>query len=300
MDFSTLPGYNTPLPPPPNTSPDAGNMGVGGPVSEVPSRGAGALGGAGSGAAVGSMFGPYGTLIGAGVGALSGYFQSKKQADAAKHAADSQQQGNTAALELQRQALQAQYQAAEADRKANYDQWRAQQERYSQIGQLLGFAPRSIPDYVPMPPPDFSAGSGDGSSHNFGPNGTPMPTSPNAPAPTPTNAGSGQTAEAFIRQYQQSHPASEGMGGLLSALQGAGYDAKPYLYGSTPSNNEISLNGSKYKLLSAEGSPNQSWYIAGTNDSGPGRGPLSYDLLTRSSQPPSLPFVNPYGYGILG
>lgn len=74
------------------------------------------------------------------------------------------------------------------------------------------------------------------------------------------------TPEAFIAQYQQTHPQAD-LNGLLAALKAAGYqNVDHFMYGSTPSGNELSINGQKYKVVSGENSGSPSWYTAGTND----------------------------------
>jgi hypothetical protein len=85
--------------------------------------------------------------------------------------------------------------------------------------------------------------------------------------PTPT-----LSPQAFIQQYQQSHPVSEGVGPITAAMIAAGYHVSPFMYGSTASHNEISLDGQKYKVLSGEDTPGASWYTAGTYDGGGGAG----------------------------
>lgn len=79
------------------------------------------------------------------------------------------------------------------------------------------------------------------------------------------------SAQDFIKQWQQSNPASGGIGPLTAALKTAGYtNVSPFMYGNTPSGNELSIDGAKYKVVSGENSANPSWYTAGTNDSGGG------------------------------
>jgi hypothetical protein len=88
-----------------------------------------------------------------------------------------------------------------------------------------------------------------------------------------TGAGGGQPQQSpqqFIQQWQGSHPVSEGMGGLMTAMQAAGYDVSPYMYGATPSGNELSIGGQKTKIMGAEGTPGQYWYEPGMDDSAPG------------------------------
>lgn len=87
-------------------------------------------------------------------------------------------------------------------------------------------------------------------------------TDPTATAPIPQTRTS---AEDFIRQWQQGHSASEGIGPLAEAYAAAGHGSR-FMYGNTPSNNELMLNGGKYKVLN-EG--NGTWYTGG-DDSGGG------------------------------
>lgn len=102
----------------------------------------------------------------------------------------------------------------------------------------------------------------------------------NAPAPSPTPAptsapAGGQTnlsAQDFVKQWQQTHAANEGIGALADAMKAAGYgNVSRFMYGATPSNNELSIDGQKYKVISGEDSSNPSWYVAGTDDGGGGR-----------------------------
>ena len=93
-------------------------------------------------------------------------------------------------------------------------------------------------------------------------------------AQTYTNTSGSTTkpsAQAFIQQWQQSHSASEGIGPLTDALKAAGYsNVSSYMYGSTPSGNELSIDGQKFKVLGAENSPGAYWYTGGNDSSGGG------------------------------
>jgi len=105
------------------------------------------------------------------------------------------------------------------------------------------------------------------------------------PTVDPTNPGSGNfnpgfnantpgtpppqgTAQAFIKQWQQTHKASEGIGPLAEALKAAGFNVPRFMYGTTPSNNELVVDGQKFKVLGAEDSPNTAYWYTGGNDSG--------------------------------
>lgn len=113
--------------------------------------------------------------------------------------------------------------------------------------------------------------------------------------PTAANGGS---AEDFIRQYQATHPASANAPQeIIAALKAAGFNASPYMYGSTPSGNEISLNGQKYKVISGEGGSNPSWYAAGSYDGGgtpSGGAPLAGPLGNGFNGVPGAGDLNQY------
>lgn len=74
---------------------------------------------------------------------------------ATNHAADLQARANDAALAETRRQADLAYRSSELARRGNYDQWAAQQRRYSSIGELVGLAPREIPAYVGEPDPMF-------------------------------------------------------------------------------------------------------------------------------------------------
>lgn len=80
-------------------------------------------------------------------------------------------------------------------------------------------------------------------------------------------------AADFIKTWQGSHDARQGLGSLVADMKQAGYNVAPYMYGTTASNNEISLDGSKYKVLSGEGTPGAAWYTAGQGDGSGGPPP---------------------------
>lgn len=177
-DYSTLPGYgmsNPSMPPIPSynyapsyaPTPSGSSSGSSYMNSSAPSTGRSIGSGAAEGAAAGSWAGPYGMLIGAGIGALGSWYGSKKQSDtaqkqidAARQAEQDQLAANQKALDFQQQQALADYQQREAANRANYEQWKAKEQRLSQIGQMLGLPPRSIPDYVPLPQPNYSGGAG--------------------------------------------------------------------------------------------------------------------------------------------
>lgn len=142
-----------------------------------------------SGAAAGSMFGPWGTLIGAGLGLFGNLFGAHEQASGADKAAQLQAEAAKYVADVTAKAqadslafLQAQsentFQNNEASRQGNYGQWAAQQGRVGSIGEALGYGPRSIPAYVPGVDPRFGGGSTVGAAIG----GTP-PTAPSVAPP---------------------------------------------------------------------------------------------------------------------
>lgn len=76
-------------------------------------------------------------------------YAAHKQSNSADKAAQLQSQANTQALDFEKQQAQQEQANYEAAQKGNYDQWRAREERVSQLGPLVGLPARQIPDYVP-------------------------------------------------------------------------------------------------------------------------------------------------------
>lgn len=118
-----------------------------------------------------------------------------------------------------------------------------------------------------------------------------LPTPGPPPAPS---AGPGGDPLAFIRQWQGSHSPGEGIGPLANALASGGYGVPRYMYGSIPSNNELVLNGQKFKVLGADGTPGQYWYTGG-DDSPPvgAAGPKA--AATTAAMQPRLSAAAPQG-----
>lgn len=184
-------------------------------------------------------------LASAGVSAVSSAYGAHKQTDAANHAADLQSNASQQALTFQRDQSLKDQANFESTQHANYDQWAAREGRIGQLGELIGMGPRNIPAY--------------------------RSTSTGAPGSTGSATTGGKPgAEQFIAQYQADprHSPSEGVQPLYQALKANGFNVSPYMYGSTPSNNEITLNGQKWKLLGGENSPAAYWYKPGTYDGG--------------------------------
>ena len=91
---------------------------------------------------------------------------AQEQARAADIAAAEQRRASEAAEAFQRQQAQQAWAQQEADRRANYDQWAAREQRLGSIGEMLGYGRRQTPGYVPSvnphlapAPPPFQPGT---------------------------------------------------------------------------------------------------------------------------------------------
>jgi hypothetical protein len=133
------------------------------------------------------------------------------------------------------------------------------------------------PAYQSIPYAEFAAGRvGGGGDYGYGYGG----------GGGGGDEGFDPAAVAFIRDWQSSHDPSASPTELVKDMQEAGFaDVSPYLYGKTPSNNEVSLGGKKFKIKGAEGTPNAYWYYGGSDAPGAspgapavviGRGPIGY------------------------
>lgn len=98
---------------------------------------------------------------------------------------------------------------------------------------------------------------------------TGLPMNNGAPAGTTTTPGAGAVPDpaALIRQWQSAHSAAEPLTGLIAELKRNGISADAFMYGATPSGNEITLNGQKYKVKTGD---NASWWDPSQGDSGGG------------------------------
>lgn len=93
----------------------------------------------------------FGNLFGAHEQIAASSQAAQQQSDAAKYAADLQAKANADALAFQKQQSDRDFAIAEANRRANYDQWAVGQRRLGTLGDMLGVGPREIPSYVPLP-----------------------------------------------------------------------------------------------------------------------------------------------------
>lgn len=182
-------------------------------------------------------------------------------AHSANKAADAATKSNDKALDFEKQRDAEDRQQFDTTQRANYDQYLNRYNAAKQLGSEYGF---NLPDAKPYV-------SVNGQS-------------------APQGQPNGQDPAAFIRQYQQTHSPSEGPQGVMNAMKQAGFNVSPYMYGQTPSNNEISLNGEKYKVIGAEGTPNAYWYQAGMNDGAPrSNAPVFSSAISSYLQQPAQP-----------
>jgi hypothetical protein len=146
----------------------------------------------------------WGAIVGGGAAAAGQIVGAKMQSGAAKqsaqlqtasanYAADKQAQATREALDFQKAEAARARQDTEVTRKANYDQWAAQQRRLGTLGQLLGMAPPEIPGYVPL---DGTLGSAMPSQN----------ASPGAPAGAGTQSVPGGDYQAWFNSLVAGKP----------------------------------------------------------------------------------------------
>src|SRR3954462_2016311 len=88
-----------------------------------------------------------GTTGAAAIAAHASGKAADKQVEAANQAARLQTEGNDKAQATIRQQQAQDLAIANSTQQANYQQWRAREQRMSDFGAALGLSPRSIPDY---------------------------------------------------------------------------------------------------------------------------------------------------------
>lgn len=97
--------------------------------------------------------------IASGIGAIVGAHKQSKAAThaadlvstATSHAADLEAEANAKELAFKQEQAKRDYMTAEANRRANYDQWRAREGRLGTLGEMIGQGSRQLPEYVPLP-----------------------------------------------------------------------------------------------------------------------------------------------------
>jgi hypothetical protein len=141
---------------------------------------------------------------------------AKTTTDASTNATAASSAANANALAFQKAQAENEFQNSETTRKANYDQWAAQQQRMRQLDALIGVQPRAIPDYAPGVDPGFT-----GSKPSAAP-----PTAMNAaPAAAPVPNGDFQAA---FQQITGGKPLDQkGLLALAPQLQAAGIQVTP-------------------------------------------------------------------------
>lgn len=105
---------------------------------------------------------------------------TRQQVEGANYAADRQLEASREAERFQRQQAQQAWASAEADRRANYDQWAARERRLGSIAEMLGYGRREIPEYVPSTNPNYMPSVGDAVGM-----GMPMPQGQNTDVSSP-------------------------------------------------------------------------------------------------------------------
>ena len=122
-----------------------------------------------------AAIGAAGLVAGAKISSKASNRAARLTTDAANHDADVQAQSAREAETFARQQAQNQYLNDEAIRRANYDQWAAQQARFGSIQERLGLGPRNTPAYVPGVNPGYvpAAGGPPPSAPPSGPPGAP-------------------------------------------------------------------------------------------------------------------------------
>ncbi len=83
----------------------------------------------------------------------------------------------------------------------------------------------------------------------------------------PASAAQTTSPQAFIQQWQQTHSAAEPLTGLIAEMKRLGLNADAFMYGATPSGNEITLNGQKYKVKTGD---NTAWWNPSMGEGGGG------------------------------
>lgn len=169
------------------------------------------------------------------------------QTTSANRAADIQGQTADKTLDFQKQQAAEDKARYEAAQRANYAQYLTHYNAVKGLGKSMGFDIPDAPDYT------TALGSGGGSGASADPN---------------------DPAVAFIRKYQSENPATSSPADLVKAAKAAGVNISPYMYGNVPSNNEVTVNGQKFKIRGAEDTANPSWYYGG-DDSGGGAGMMT-------------------------
>jgi len=234
-----------------------------------------------------------GQIIGAKMQSGAAKTAAQLQTESANKGAELQAQSTREALDFQKAEAAKARQDAEVTRRANYDQWAAQQRRLGTLGQLLGLPSPEIPGYVPL---------GDGTLGAAMPQNAP----PTAPATTGAQSVPGGDYQTWFNSLIQGKPFNQQT--LL--------DLEPTLnqYGVklTPPNavgdrTKIGLpNGQWVRVGFGEGKP--VWVVQpGTGASTPMAprstpGTLGAMMPLPYAQAPLTPALQapPYPYGALG
>lgn len=131
-----------------------------------------------------------GAVVGAKMQSGAANRAARAQSQSANYGADRQLEASREAERFARAQAQAAYQQAEADRRANYEQWASRERRLGSIAESLGYGRRDIPGYVPSVDPRFVDPS------------TQMPQGGPVSTAQPVPVGSGQSPAAAFRAQQ--------------------------------------------------------------------------------------------------
>lgn len=130
----------------------------------------------------------------------------------------------------------------------------------------------------------YAKGTGGQTSYTVDNPEPPQPGPGATPPPATTVPPPKKTAEQIYAEMQAATgtPTAENRDQLLREFNANGITASPFMYGSTPSGNELVLNGQKTKFTAGGnfGDPGASWYQWGSNDQGGGGRGTSASILS--------------------
>jgi hypothetical protein len=197
-----------------------------------------------------------------------------KQTQAANRAAELQSGSTREALDFEKQQSALEQQRSEADRRANYDQWLAREQRLGSLGQMVGLGQRTIPGYVPS-----------------------TQTAPGSTSTTPGGGGMNdpRVADVFNRVTQGLAPTSQNLDVVIKALNDAGVSASRATHaGNQPSEDFINFGGGGgYDFIQNVGSPNAKWQMLAGRGAAPARAAVGSLGQMASASPMGAPMTAP-------
>jgi hypothetical protein len=157
-----------------------------------------------------------GQIVAGGKSAGAAKEAARLQTDAATEAARIQAQSDREALEFQKQEAARAQQIAEANRRANYEQWAADRRRLGTLGHVLGLPGPEIPGYVPIEPPRGTLGAA-----------MPSATPTGATAPVTPGGTLTQAQQAFDTLFPDPTLTPDMLRAKEAELQAAGFILRP-------------------------------------------------------------------------